>query len=193
MKKTRVQNIKQLFEWTNTYIVMGHFFRYPSRDFTLSEVAKATKLSKGSVSGIISRLKAADFVKVVDLGVVYRIKANTNSGIYRREKIVFNLANLARGNVVEFLVNEFKNPRCIILFGSYRKGEDDEGSDIDIAVELPSGDKPGEFEFKEFCEFEKAVGRKVAVRSFCRDEIDKNVFLNIANGIVLYGFLEVRK
>lgn len=193
MKRTRVQFIKQLFEITNTYIVMSHFFMHPGRDYTLSQVAKATNMSKSSVSGIIANLKNADFVKVVDLGVVYRIRANVNSHIFRREKIIFNLANLVRGNVVEFLINEFRNPKCIILFGSYRKGEDDEGSDIDIAVELPEGGRTGEFEFREFCEFEKAVGRKVAVRSFTRAGVDKNVFANIANGIVLYGFLEVKK
>lgn len=182
-----------MFEWTNTYIVMGHFFKYPSIEFTLSEVAKNTGLSKGSVSGIVNNLKAVGFVEIKDLGVVYRIRANTDNWIYKREKIGYNFASLIRSNIVEFLINKYKNPKCILVFGSFRKGEDDRGSDIDIAVEVQGGEKTGIFEYPEFKEFEKLLERKVTVHVFERSEIDDNLFTNIANGIILYGFLEVSK
>ena len=182
-----------MFEWTNTYLVMGHFFKYPRLDFTLSEVAKATNLSKSTVSGIIDNLRNAGFVSIIDLGVVYRIKANTDNWIYRREKIVYNYANIVRSNIVENLVNKYQNPKCILLFGSYRRGEDDEDSDIDLAVEVPEGIEAGEFRSDEFKVFEDFVKRKVVVHVFTRKQIDQNVFMGIANGMVLYGLLEARK
>ena len=80
-----------------------------------------------------------------------------------------------------------------MLFGSYRKGEDGDGSDIDIAVEVPEGAKTGIFHFEELAAFEKAMERKVTVHAFGRKDIDENLFVSIANGIVLYGFLEVAK
>lgn len=193
MKKTHVRKNELLFEWTNTYIVMGHFFKYPSIEFTLSEVAKSTGLSKASVSGIINNLRAVGFIEIKDLGVVYRIRANVDNWIYKREKIGFNFASLIRSNIVEFLINKHKNPKCIIVFGSFRKGEDDRGSDIDIAVEVTKGEDTGIFEYPEFKEFEKLLERKVTVHVFERGRIDNNLFTNMANGIVLYGFLEVGK
>ncbi len=193
MKKIRVQKNEQLFAWTTTYIVMGHFFKYPRIDFSLSEVAKETNLSKATLSGVLSSLRSAGFVTTVDLGVIYRIRANTDAWIYKREKIVFNYANIVRSNIVEYLANKYNNPKCIVLFGSYRLGEDDIDSDIDIAVEVPDGEPTGEFTFPEFSDFEKLVKRKVIVRVFSRKEVDKNVFTGIANGIVLFGLLEVSK
>ena len=64
MKKTRVQKNEQMFDiFTSTYLVMFHFFKYPSLDFTVSEVAKNTKLSKATVSKIIAELRQIGFVK----------------------------------------------------------------------------------------------------------------------------------
>ncbi len=194
MKKTSVQKIEQAFDiFTKTYLVMMQFFKYPSLDFTLSETAKNTNLSKATVSKIIRELKTIGFVTVKDLGVIYRIKANGDNLFYRREKAIYNLHMLIRNNVVEFLAQKFNNPKCIVLFGSYRKGEDDKGSDIDIAVEVPEGMKTGIFNFEELKEFEKIMERRVTVQVFNRKDVNDNLFLNIANGIVLYGFLEVSK
>jgi predicted nucleotidyltransferase len=179
--------------FTSTSIVMAHFFKYPSLEFTLSEIAASTSLSKATVSGIIKELKAADFVIVKDLGVIYRIKANVDGHIYRREKIIYNLHLLIRNNITEFLTQKFNTPRCVVLFGSYRRGEDDRGSDIDIAVEVPDGVKTGVYHYGELAAFEKMVERKVSVHAFSRKEIDGNLFMNVANGVLLYGFLEVSK
>jgi predicted nucleotidyltransferase len=194
MKKTHVQKIEQAFDiFTKTHLVMTQFFKYPSLDFTLSETAKNTNLSKATVSRIIQELKAIGFVTVKDLGVIYRIKANGDSPVYRREKVMYNLHMLIRSNIVEFLIQKFNNPKCIVLFGSYRKGEDDKGSDIDVAIEVPEGTKTGIFRFEELKGFEKIMERHVNVQVYSRKEIDGNLFASIANGILLYGFLEVSK
>lgn len=194
MKKTSVQKNKQQLDIiSSTLRVAELFFIYPSIEFTLTEVAEKTKLSKGTVSRIIKHLKEIGFIEIVDLGIVYRIKANRKNWIYIREKIARNFATIVRSNIIEFLVGKFKNPKCIILFGSFRKGEDDEDSDIDIAVEVPKGAETGSFEFEEFNEVEKQLNKNIRVHVFNKKDIDNNVFINIANGIVLYGLLEVSK
>jgi predicted nucleotidyltransferase/biotin operon repressor len=194
MKKTSVQKNKQeLDSVTSTLTVMELFFKYPSVEFSLSEVAEKTGLSKGTVSKIIKNLKEGGFVTVVDLDIVYRIRAARENWMYQREKIVRNFASIVRSNIVEFLVKEFNNPKCIILFGSFRKGEDDEDSDIDLAVEVNTGVETGTFEYDEFKEIEKLLNRKITVHVYDRKKIKANVFTAIANGIVLYGLLEVSK
>lgn len=179
--------------FTITVTVMAQFFKYPSLEFTLSETAKNTNLSKATVSRIIQELKKIGFVTVRDLGVIYRIRANTDSLVYKREKVMYNLHLFFRNNITEFLAQKFNAPRCIVLFGSYRNGEDDRGSDIDVAVEVPEGIKTGVFHFEELTEFEKIMDRQVSVHVFNREEVDDNLFANVANGIVLYGFLEASK
>lgn len=194
MKKTSVQKNKRLLDLiTSTLVVMELFFKFPSISFSLSEVAEKTGLSKATVSKVIKNLHKAGIVSIEDLEVVYRIKAANEKWEYRREKIIRNIAAVVRSNISEFLMQEYKNPRCIILFGSFRRGEDDEGSDIDIAVETNGKDETGTFEFDEFRAIEKQLNRKISVHVFNREKIDKNVFMNIANGFVLQGLLEVSK
>jgi predicted nucleotidyltransferase len=194
MKKTRVQKIKQAFDiYTSTYLVMAHLFRYPTVEFSLSEIAEKTRLSKATVSRIIRELRGQEIVTIVDLDVVYRIRANTDGWVYRREKIAYNIQRIIRSNVVEFLAKHFNNPKCIILMGSFRRGEDGMTSDIDIAVEVADEIEPKDMHFEEFTDFEENIGRKVQVHVFNRKNVDDNVFLNMANGMVLYGLLEVSK
>jgi len=194
MKKTRVQKNKQVFDIvTSTLMVMELFFKYPNIEFTLSEVAEKTGLSKATASKIIKNLQKNEFVNIVNLEVVYRIRANTDNRTYQREKIARNIATMVRSDIVEFLAEEFNRPKCIVLFGSFRTGEDDVDSDIDIAVEVSDKRESGVFEFKEFKDIESILGRKITVHVFNRGSIDNNLFTNIANGFVMYGLLEVSK
>ena len=193
MKKTRVQKKQALDFITSTLVVMELFFKFPNISFSLSEVAEKTGLSKATVSKVIKNLHNANIVNIEDLEVIYRIKAANENWEYRREKIIRNIAAVVRSNISEFLAQEYKNPKCIILFGSFRGGEDDEGSDIDIAVEVSGKNETGLFEFNEFKVIENELNRKISVHVFNREKIDRNFFTNIANGVVLYGLLEVSK
>jgi predicted nucleotidyltransferase len=194
MKKTIVQKYEQSFNiFNNTHKVMRIFFLYPTKEFTLTDVANATGLSKGAVSRIISDLRKRDFVHIVEMGNIYRIRAGLDGSCYKNEKLAFNLGNALRSNLVDVLLKKFRHPISIILFGSYRKAEDDCGSDIDIAVEMPQGEKTGIFEFEELKALEKMAERKVAVHAFTRKEVNADLFSNIVNGIVLYGYLEASK
>ena len=109
-----------------------------------------------------------------------------------KSKIVNNLNFIYQSGLVEFLNQEFKNPRSIVLFGSFRKGEDISISDIDIAIEIEETDDYQVVRHKNLEEFENLINRKIQLHLFNRKNVDINVFNNIANGIVLLGFLEVK-
>ena len=87
----------------------------------------------------------------------------------------------------------FKNPKAIVLFGSFRKGEDLSNSDIDIAIETSEANEYKIIGLRELIEFEQIIGRKIQIHLFSRENVDIGVFNNIANGILLWGFLEVKK
>jgi len=94
---------------------------------------------------------------------------------------------------VEFLAKEYNNPKSIILFGSFRKGEDVSSSDIDIAIEKEETKEYKTLFLKELADYEKFIRRRIQLHEFNRKIVDIHIFNNIANGIVLYGFLEVKK
>ena len=195
MKRTSVRIKEQSFDKENSAIqkIKTIFFKYPTREFTLSEIARIADASKSTVSKIIAELRKNNFVTIIDLKVVYRIRANLESSTYKKEKIASNISNVICSSITETLAKKFNSPKYIVFFGSYSKGEDDLGSDIDIAVEVPEGEKTGLFKYDEFNDLENMTQRNVVVHVFTKSEVDKNLFANIVNGLVLYGFLEVNK
>ncbi|MBN1897117.1 MAG: nucleotidyltransferase domain-containing protein [Candidatus Aenigmarchaeota archaeon] len=95
--------------------------------------------------------------------------------------------------IVEYLYDKYDNPKAIILFGSFRWGQDGKDSDVDIAIEVADDIGYDKHKIPALQEFEHGLSRNIQIHIFNRKNVDINVFNNIANGIVLYGFLEVNK
>ena len=162
-------------------------FRYPEKQFSLTELANEAGISKSNASINLDFLKSKGIVKVIDRKSMYLISANRDDPAFVRMKIAFNLRRIYDSQIIEKLENKYNNPKAIILFGSYRKGTDISSSDVDIAVESEqSGSEKPE-------DLRKIFGKTVQILKFSRKKVDLNVFNNIANGIVLSGFLEVNK
>jgi len=169
------------------------FYKFPDKEFSLSDLAKEAGVAKANIGQIIAELEQAGFLIIEKLSKIWRIKANQDSWYFKKSKIIYNMNFIYQSGLVEFLYNYYKHPKAIILFGSFRKGEDVSDSDIDIAIENDTFKKYGSAGLRELIEFEKSIGRKIQIHEFSRKVVDKDVFNNIANGIVLIGFLEVNK
>ena len=78
-------------------------------------------------------------------------------------------------------------PSCIVLFGSFRKGDSVNESDIDIFIETARNLKP------DLSEFEEKLKHKIQI--FKETDINKlppRLFNNVINGIKLEGFFKIR-
>jgi predicted nucleotidyltransferase len=193
MKKPIVhKKFLKLYKETAKYRVLEVLFRFPDKEFSLSDLAKEAGIAKANIGRILGEFEESDLIKIEKLTKIWRIKANQNNRIFIRSKIVYNLNFVYQSGLVEFLAEYFNNPKSIILFGSFRKGEDISESDIDIAVENDDFKDYKVVRVKELSEFEDLTGRNIQIHLFNRKNIDINVFNNIANGIVLLGFLEVK-
>lgn len=171
--------------------VLIWFFSFPDNETTLSELADSLKIAKASANRIVKKLSKEGFLNVKVLGKVWRITCNKNHIYNYTKKIAYNLMLIYSAGILEEVYKIIKNTKAIILFGSYRKGDDTEKSDIDIAVEIV-GDE--EVKIKELEPIPQLGYRKnipVNLYIFSRNKVDLNLFANIANGIVLEGFLEV--
>lgn len=172
--------------------VLEWFFAYPTDEFTLNDLYKEVNIAKTTARETVLRLVNEKFLSVKKLGKLWRISSNQQHPYFITKKIPYNLTLVYESGAVDYVLQQVPSARVIILFGSYRKGDDVNGSDLDIAVEV-LGDK--EMEVKEVGMIRRFGYRenvKVNLHIFSRSKADLNVFTNIANGIVLHGLLEVK-
>ncbi|MBM3232941.1 nucleotidyltransferase domain-containing protein [Candidatus Pacearchaeota archaeon] len=192
-KPQSVKEYRMLSIATAPQKVMEVIFKYPDKEFSLSDLAKEAGVAKPNMSEILAQLQSKNLVQIEKLSKIWRIRANRTNQEYIRNKIIYNLNFIYQSGLIEFLVKAYGNPKAIVLFGSFRKGEDLSTSDIDIAIEDSFASEYNAVYLGALTEYEKSIGRRIQIHEFNRKTIEIHVFNNIANGIVLHGFLEVKK
>lgn len=193
MKLKRNKLEQTLYIETARQRIAEILFKYPDKEFSLSDLAKEAHVKKSNMGTILNDYYKAGFVEITKLSKIWRIKANQKSWHFLRSKIVYNLNFVYQSGLVEFLVDNFKNPKAVVLFGTFRNGADVTTSDIDIAVETGEIENYEILSLKALEGFEKGISRKIQIHRFNRRAVDISLFNNIANGIVLWGFLAVQK
>lgn len=166
---------------------MEVFFVSPTKSHYLTEISRMVGIAHTSVKKCLLRLVKLGLVeeKVERRGgrkfPIY--VARSEEKAFRRQKKVYNFYSILESGMVEYLEGKV-TPKTIVLFGSYRRGEDVEGSDIDVFVECKE-------ETVDLSRFEKKLCRKVELH-FNEDftTYSKELKNNIINGVVLSGFVE---
>ncbi len=171
--------------------IHGWFFAFPEEEFSLSDIAEQLEIAKTTANLVITQLVNDGFLTVSQLGKLWRIKANPQHPWFVTRRIPFNLRLVYESGIIAWVEREIPAARAIILFGSYRKGDDIKTSDLDIAVEISEENELDIWKVViERLGYREKINANIHI--FSRKKIDINLFANIANGIVLKGFLEVR-
>ncbi len=190
VRKLRKTDIIQLNEGYNKAI--NWFFSFPDKEMSLNDLSEELEISKTTANRVVHQLVKEGFLKLEVLGKIWRITCNEQHRYNLSRKIGYNLIMIYEARIIEEIHKKIKNPRSIVLFGSYRKGDDTEKSDIDIAVEIIDDKEVQVTELGIIPKLGYRTNVTVNLHIFSRNKIDLNLFSNIANGIVLEGFLEVR-
>ena len=188
-----LRNVSPDEQQTAYHKVLSWFFAYPTKEFTLNEISRAVGVAKTSASTAVKLLHNEDVLILEKLGNLWRIKANQAHPFFITRKIPANLMLVYESGILEEVNRILPGAKVIILFGSYRYGDDNHESDIDIAVEV-LGDK--EMEVIKLGVIKQLGYREnvtVNLHVYSRSKIDINVFTSIVNGIKLDGLLEVSK
>ena len=157
----------------------------------MSDLASELGLSKSTAHKVVTDLVKIGFLNKEQIGRTWRLTCNLSHPFNITRKIPYHLQLVYESGIIEKINEEFPGNTAIVFFGSYRRGDDVRTSDLDIAVEVPGVSNPQHLEFATMnIGFRKNVGVNLLI--FSRDNVDINLFANIANGIVLQGFLEVR-
>ncbi len=166
--------------------IREHFFVNPSDRLRVRQIEKKLDLPLPSVIRYCRELKKEGILKTLVIGGITLYTADRAGDSFLLEKRLYNIGQLYKTGLVDHVRKELHNP-VMIVFGSYEKGEDTEGSDIDIYVQTPSKKRT------DIGRFERMLGRKIQLFFHkSPDEIgNKHLANNILNGTVLNGFLEV--
>ena len=172
--------------------VLELFFAYPTKEFSLNDITERVEIAKTTANAVVTRLIKEGFLHKEEIGKTWRISCNREHHYNITRKVPLHLIQIYESGIIEKIERRYPQASAVVLFGSYRKGDDTEKSDLDIAVEVP---EDTETEIVKLGLMQQEKYRKnVAVQAtiFCRQKVNINLFANIANGIVLAGFLEAR-
>ncbi len=163
------------------------FFEEPTKRHYLIDISRRISLAHTSVKNNIQRLIDLGFIKreVETKGTrkFHVYIANKEYKKFTQIKKISNLSSLLESGLIDLLEKNLM-PKCVVLFGSYSRGEDIEESDIDLFI----GSKKAEINLTTF---EKKLKRKIELHFKENFKgYPKELKNNIINGIVLSGFLE---
>ncbi len=158
--------------------ILEAYYKYPNKSFTIRELAKLTKIPKSTVQKHLSELKKQKLISQ-DNGA-------GDSPLFKFKKIHFYVEKIVKSGLIDFLEKELQT-EAIILFGSFRKGESEKESDIDLYVESLVKKKIN------LTSFEKKIGHSIDLFSEKDiNDLPDNLTINIINGIKLQGFLRLK-
>ncbi|HLC33307.1 MAG TPA: nucleotidyltransferase domain-containing protein [Candidatus Nanoarchaeia archaeon] len=167
------------------------FFDEPNREFGVREYARTMLIAPATASSRLRDLQLEGYLVVRKDRNVMLYKADSETGLYKDAKIHSNITKIRASGLMDVIIRELHQPLAIFLFGSFAKGENMPGSDIDIFV-LAHTKK----ELK-LVECEKKIGAAIHLFVHTPKEIAKlkktspNLLNNILNGVRLAGFWEV--
>ena len=155
----------------------------PAEGMPLRWISRKARLAHTSVKIHLNSLEKEGLVKKENgrSFPVYRaVQESEKFRFYKKMDILFRLVE--ETGLVEALWDKL-SPTAIVLFGSASRGEDVGGSDIDIFI----GGREKRFDANKF---EKPLARKISLHFGDFKRLPKELSNNIANGVVLAGYLE---
>jgi len=168
----------------NSYKILKEIFENPTYGFHIRELARKTNLNPNTIISITDDLKKKNLVIKRKNKNLVEVKANIEDIKFIRSKRCFNLKQLYDSGLVDFLIDFYNGPEAIVVMGSYSRGEDIEKSDIDVVIITPKKEAP------EASMFEKRLMRKIHILVVKYQELSKEFYKNLINGIVLHGYLK---
>jgi len=166
--------------------ILKLFFDGPQTTIHIREVARRTGMTPRGAKYILDALTKEGLLNVQATSIVSNYSGNYQSDKFVALKRSLNLYSLLSCGLVAALEEFYHTPKCIVVFGSYARGEDTGKSDVDIAIVTDRDDSP------ELDKYESYINRKISISLIGNVRKEDSNFINsLANGIVLSGYLEV--
>jgi len=167
----------------NEQKVLKILFENPTTKFHLRELARISKLNPNTIINIIKKLEKEKLILKEKKKYITEIYANTENKRFTTQKKIFNLKQIYESGMIDFLTKKY-NPEAISIIGSYATGEDIEKSDIDTVIITKIK------EDSNMLKYEKIFNRKIHLIATDYKEMSNEFYINLINGILLYGYID---
>lgn len=163
--------------------IIDLIFKAPEKWIHIRDAARKLGISPNTVRKGIALLKKNGIIQEKREGNLVMFRANLSDDRYKLEKRLYNIRKVYDSGIIDFIF-DYYNPKAVVLFGSYSRGEDVSTSDVDLGVITSDKRMP------DLSVFEKKLSRRIQLSLFTRNQVSKEFFNNIINGFVLRGFLK---
>ena len=174
-----------MLQKNNMYKVLKVFIDYPTYKFGLREISRKINLALPSVKKYLLELESEGLIRVAEERGNPVYFAERDSERFRFYKKLFLQYELFESGIIDYIWKKL-SPEAVIFYGSYAKGEATEDSDIDLFA-------IGKKEEINLEKYEKILGRSIHLIVDKLEKIPKELRNNLANGIVMKGYLKVLK
>jgi len=168
--------------------ILELFFDCPLEQFHLRQISRKTGIAVTSVRKYLSELMKEKLIIKINKGIYpcFIADRDNDNGIFKFYKKLNLLERLKTSELLDY-IEEKCVPTCMVLFGSASRGEDIEGSDIDLFIQSPEHEL-------DLSKFEKELRREINL-FFKIDfsKLSKELKNNLLNGVMLGGYIEVFK
>lgn len=164
--------------------ILDLFFEEPNRLFQIREIARLTKIPKSTVARILKKLLEEKLIIKKKENIIGYMANESNANFRLKKKITF-LEKIYKSGLITYFEEQFY-PKCIILFGSFSKGEYNKKSDIDIFIQA----KEKNYNIEKF-----EIKLKHAINLIFDEKLSNlsnELFNNIINGIKLEGYIKIK-
>ena len=146
--------------------VLEVFFEEPFKEFHLRGVAKESNVSAPTAKTQLDKFVKEGFIEKKKKANLVLFKANANNNRFRLLKTAYALDKIEKSKLLEKLESEF-SPLSVVLFGSTARGEDGNGSDLDLLV-ISKNKKE-----LDLSKFEKKLKREINYSVYSSSEWNK--------------------
>ena len=171
-----------VFYSSNQLTLLNHLILNSDKEFYEAKLIKLTKLSAGSVNKILNSLIDSGILIKRQMGPLKVLSINTDNIYVREYKAFLNVT------VLQPIIEELKQySDKIVLFGSFSKGTNIEGSDIDLYITSYDEDKIRSI-VENYSETEKVLGLKIqaVIDNPLQTTEDKTFLMQVAMGKILW-------
>ncbi len=138
--------------------LLALFFLSPEKEYYLREMAREIKQQPNLVSSELRKLEQSGLIKSRRKGNAIYYQVNKESPIYSELKSIITKAYAFYGVLKKMLLTYTSMIKFAFIYGSFARGEERQGSDIDLMV---IGNPPLERFNHSINRVEKTLGRNI--------------------------------
>ena len=160
-----------------------------TQQFHLREIARKLKISPETAKKYLEQFTKQELLTSTRERGNLLYEANQANEKLKFEKKIWNIRRIQKSGLLEELRDTLAEP-TIVLFGSWARGENHEGSDVDLFIRTEETNEP------DLKKYEKKLG-EIQLFLYNRKKFErmrknnKELLSNIINGVILHGYVDI--